>query len=385
MSNTCALVFVKQMNDLKFEPKHNLVAVYRDMIRFLRRTKYVYAMCAKPNVYARLIKCFWRIVEVITNEAGVSVVRGNITRQLQITVSEESIRTALRLDKEEVGAPDEYITAECQACFINMGYPPVFPKQQFVRARLGKQWKLLCYVIQQCMSRRSAGFDNFPSDIASPIVAIAMNRPFNMSKWIMKGFIFNLVKGKRFKFLMYPRFLQLLINIAHPVIREEGFEGGILYTEDMNALSYKKMSIGNVENVQMFDYMRDIANNEEDIGEVYHHISQGEVVDPLDLVDEIPDILLDDDEYFARYPEGDEDIDDEGNDSDEEVSEDDDDDDQNDDNNEDDDVVVSDKETVSETDSDEAEKEAEAVILEAPRTSQFIILDHDDLRLWLNL
>ncbi|KAK1421824.1 hypothetical protein QVD17_24483 [Tagetes erecta] len=153
------------------------------------------------------------------------------------------------------------------------------------------------------MSRRSAGFDNFPSDIASPIVAIAENKPFNMSKWIMNGFVFNLVKGKRFKFLMYPRFLQLMINIAHPIIREEGFAGGILYTEDMNDLSYRKMSIGNVQNVELFDYMRDIANNVEDLEVVYHHISHGEIVNPQDLVDEVPDNLLDDDEYAARHPE----------------------------------------------------------------------------------
>ncbi|KAK1415039.1 hypothetical protein QVD17_30808 [Tagetes erecta] len=167
-----------------------------------------------------------------------------------------------------------------------MGHPPVFPKSQFVRARLGKKWKLLCYVIQQCMSRRSAGFDNFPCDIASPIVAIAENKPFNMSKWIMNGFVFNLVKGKRFKFLMYPRLLQLMINVAYPIIREEGFAGGILYTEDMNDLSYKKMSIGNVPSVDLFEYMRNIANNEEEIGVVYYHISNGEIVNPLDLVDQ---------------------------------------------------------------------------------------------------
>ncbi|KAK1429909.1 hypothetical protein QVD17_12244 [Tagetes erecta] len=301
------------MENLKFEPKHNLVACldeaipetegYRDMIRFIKRTKYVYAMCAKPVIYARLIKSFWRTAEVVTYEDGVIVVRGNITRYLQLTVSEESIRTTLRIDDDEVGANDELTTAECQACFVNMGHPPIFPKSQFVRARLGKKWKLLCYVIQQCMSRRSAGFDNFPSDIASPIVAIAENKPFNMSKWIMKGFVFNLVKGKRFKFLMYPRFLQLMINAAYPNIREEGFSGGILYTEDMNDLSYRKMSIGGVESVELFDYMRKIANNVEDTEVVYHHISHGEIVNPQDLVDEVPDNFLDDDEYFARHPE----------------------------------------------------------------------------------
>ncbi|KAK1429948.1 hypothetical protein QVD17_12311 [Tagetes erecta] len=268
------------MENLKFEPKHNLVACldesipetegYRDMMRFIKRTKYVYAMCAKPVIYARLIKSFWRTAEVIRNDDGMTVVRGNITRELVLTVSEEAIRTALRIDDDEVGANDELTNAECQACFVNMGHPPAFPKSQFYRARLGKKWKLLCYVVQQCMSRRSAGFDNFPSDIASPIVAIAENKPFNMSKWIMNGFIFNLVKGKRFKFLM-------------------------------------KMSIGNVPSVDLFDYMRDIANNEEDVEVVYHHISHGEIVNPEDLVDEVPDNLLDDDEYAARHAEDEED------------------------------------------------------------------------------
>ncbi|KAK1421825.1 hypothetical protein QVD17_24484 [Tagetes erecta] len=126
------------MENLKFEPKHNLVACldesipetggYRDMMRFIKRTKYVYAMCAKPVIYARLIKSFWRTAEAVTDEARVTVVRGNITRDLVLTVSEEAIRTALRIDDDEIGAHDELTVAECQACFVNMGHPPVFPK-----------------------------------------------------------------------------------------------------------------------------------------------------------------------------------------------------------------------------------------------------------------
>ncbi|KAK1414839.1 hypothetical protein QVD17_30600 [Tagetes erecta] len=319
-----------KMENLKFEPKHNLVACldesipetdgYRDMIKFIKRTKYVYAICAKPVIYARLIKSFWRTAEVVRDENGVSVVRGHITRDWVLTVSEEAIREALRIDEDEVGTIDELTMDECKTCFVNMGHPHVFPKSQFYRAKLGKKYKLLCYVVQQCMSRRSAGFDNFPSDIASPICAIAENKPFNMSRWIMNGFVFNLVKGKRFKFLMYPRFLQLMINIAYPIIRSEGYSGGMLYTEDMNDLSYRKMSIGNVPDVELLDYMRDIVNNEEDVEGVYYHISHGEIVDPQDLVDEVPDNLLDDDEYFARHPEddgngdGDNDEDDDSND-----------------------------------------------------------------------
>ncbi|KAK1414964.1 hypothetical protein QVD17_30730 [Tagetes erecta] len=273
------------MENLKFEPKHNLVACldesipetegYRDMMRFIKRTKYVYAMCAKPVIYARLIKSFWRTAEVVRNEAGV-------------TVSEEAIRTALRIDEDEVGANDELTVAECQTSACPEGVP---------------------------------GFDNFPSDIASPIVAIAENKPFNMSKWIMNGFVFNLVKGKRFKFLMYPRFLQLMVNVAYPFIRTEGYPGGILYTEDMNDLSYKKMSFGNVPSVELFEYMQNIANNEEEIGVIYHHISNGEIVNPLDLVDkEIDEDESDDnDESDGNDGSSDDGGDDSGNDGDDDA------------------------------------------------------------------
>ncbi|KAK1406090.1 hypothetical protein QVD17_41375 [Tagetes erecta] len=352
------------MENLKFEPKHNLVACldeslpetegYRDMIQFIKRTKYVYAICAKPVIYARLIKSFWRSAEVVRDENGVAVVRGHITRDWVLNVTEEAIRQALRIDEDEVGMMDELTMEECKSGFVNMGHPPIFLKSQFYRAKLGRKYKLLCYVVQQCMSRRSAGFDNFPSDIASPIVAIAENKPFNMSRWIMNGFVFNLVKGKRFKFLMYPRFLQLMINIAYPIIRSEGYAGGMLYTEDMNDLSYRKMSIGNVPDIELFDYMRDIVNNEEDVDGVYYHISHGEIVNPLDLVDEVPDNLLDDDEYFARHPEDEED---DGND-DGDNDEDSDGDDGNDDGGDD---------AESESNSEEAEPmEVENVVIEEP-------------------
>jgi len=98
---------------LKYETKQNVVAMldptipeaegYEEMIRFLLRTKYVYAMCAKPIVYKRLIKRFWESADILEDDQGRKSIRGNITRQLQITVSEESIREALRLGENDEG------------------------------------------------------------------------------------------------------------------------------------------------------------------------------------------------------------------------------------------------------------------------------------------
>ena len=58
------------MAELKCELKHNVAGYlnefspeasgYEEVIRFVLRTKYVYAICAKPVIYAIFIKRFWR-------------------------------------------------------------------------------------------------------------------------------------------------------------------------------------------------------------------------------------------------------------------------------------------------------------------------------------
>lgn len=71
---------VFRMANLKFEPKNNVPAFlnedcddvvgYEEIIRFLLRKKYVYAMCAKPVIYAILIKRLRRTAEISINDEG---------------------------------------------------------------------------------------------------------------------------------------------------------------------------------------------------------------------------------------------------------------------------------------------------------------------------
>ncbi|GJV55784.1 hypothetical protein Tco_1456789 [Tanacetum coccineum] len=58
---------------------------------------------------------------------------------------------------------------------------------------------------------KSGGWDQFGSNIATALICLSTGRDFNFSKLIFDGMISNL-KGKS-KFLMYPRFLQMILNI----------------------------------------------------------------------------------------------------------------------------------------------------------------------------
>ncbi|GJX60516.1 hypothetical protein Tco_0291906 [Tanacetum coccineum] len=63
----------------------------------------------------------------------------------------------------------------------------------------------------QNIGSKSGGWDQFGSNIATALICLSTGRDFNFSKLIFDGMISNL-KSKS-KFLMYPRFLQMILNV----------------------------------------------------------------------------------------------------------------------------------------------------------------------------
>ncbi|GKA03353.1 putative ribonuclease H-like domain-containing protein [Tanacetum coccineum] len=61
------------------------------------------------------------------------------------------------------------------------------------------------------LSSKSGGWDQFGSNIATALICLSTGRVYNFSKLIFDGMVANL-KSKT-KFLMYPRFLQMILNI----------------------------------------------------------------------------------------------------------------------------------------------------------------------------
>ncbi|GKD61762.1 hypothetical protein Tco_1299271 [Tanacetum coccineum] len=60
------------------------------------------------------------------------------------------------------------------------------------------------------ISFKSTAWNEFGTNIASAAICLAKNQKFNLSKLIFEGMVRNLDSSK--KFLMYLRFLQLLLN-----------------------------------------------------------------------------------------------------------------------------------------------------------------------------
>ncbi|GJV22714.1 putative ribonuclease H-like domain-containing protein [Tanacetum coccineum] len=59
---------------------------------------------------------------------------------------------------------------------------------------------------------KSGGWDQFGSTVATALICLSSNRVYNFSKMIFDGMVHNLESNT--KFLMYPRFLQIILDIT---------------------------------------------------------------------------------------------------------------------------------------------------------------------------
>ncbi|GJW46858.1 hypothetical protein Tco_0078504, partial [Tanacetum coccineum] len=100
-----------------------------------------------------------------------------------------------------------------------MGYP-TDGSFTFWKSFFTPQWRYLVHHLLHCISSKSGGCNQFGSNIATALICLSTDRVYNFSKLIFDGIVTNL-KSKT-KFLMYPRFLQLILDIPtenkHPYL-----------------------------------------------------------------------------------------------------------------------------------------------------------------------
>ncbi|GKC82110.1 hypothetical protein Tco_1137827, partial [Tanacetum coccineum] len=176
----------RSMAQLKYCDKHNQVgfllkptesAGYTEIVDFLRRSKLRYALTHNPPIYDSLVKQFWQTATARTLADGTQQLDATIDT-IVYTITEESVRRQLQL---------------ADASGIHM------LQNEEIFAGL------------QNIGSKSGGWDQFGSNIATALICLSTGRDFNFSKLIFDGMISNL-KSKS-KFLMYPRFLQMILNV----------------------------------------------------------------------------------------------------------------------------------------------------------------------------
>ncbi|GJV34060.1 putative ribonuclease H-like domain-containing protein, partial [Tanacetum coccineum] len=161
-------------------PRFNYLVVsigFAEIVDFLRGSNLRYALTSNPTIYDSLVKQFWQTATTNTIADGTLEINATIDT-IRYTITKASIRDTLILE---------------DATGITM-----LPNDEIFEG-MGQ------------MGSKSGGWDQFGSNIATALICLSTGRVYNFSKLIFDGMVANL-KSKT-KFLMYPRFLQMILNI----------------------------------------------------------------------------------------------------------------------------------------------------------------------------
>nr|GEV15043.1 hypothetical protein [Tanacetum cinerariifolium] len=203
------------MAPITFADTHNMIAFltksdasegFDQIVDFLNAHTIQYALMVNPPIYVSCIKQFWASV-LVKKTNDVVKLQALIDRK-KVVVAEDTIRQDLRLDDADgvECMPNEEICTE----LARMGYEKPPPKLTFYKAFFSAQWKFLIHTIVQCMSAKRTAWNEFSSSMASAVICLVTGRKFNFSKYIFDSMVRNVDSPS--KFLMYPQFLQVMIN-----------------------------------------------------------------------------------------------------------------------------------------------------------------------------
>ncbi|GJR26274.1 hypothetical protein Tco_1102506 [Tanacetum coccineum] len=157
---------------------------------------------------SQISSAIWTTLHYSPNAAGSRDLVATIDGR-EVVVTESLIRAQLQLDDAN-GIFDMQID-DIFAGMGAIGYP-TDRTLTFLKHHLSPQWRFLVHTILHCLSPKAGSWNQFPSSIATALICLSTGRVYNFSRFILEGMIAN-VKTKKNKFLMYPRFLQMLVAI----------------------------------------------------------------------------------------------------------------------------------------------------------------------------
>ncbi|GJT45056.1 hypothetical protein Tco_0953771 [Tanacetum coccineum] len=190
-------------------------AGFHQIIDFITRSHIYYALTKKPEVCVSFIKQFWRTAEILTDDNGTVKIHATIDGH-SLSITEGSLRRHLKLDDQD--GITSLPTTEIFAQLALMGYATDSDKLTFQKGAFSPQWRFLIHNILHCLSPKKTAWEQFSSNIAAAVICLATNRKFNFSRMIFDHMVSNI--SSPHKFLMYPRFVQLCLDMQRHKLQQ---------------------------------------------------------------------------------------------------------------------------------------------------------------------
>ncbi|GKB49019.1 hypothetical protein Tco_0899772 [Tanacetum coccineum] len=158
-----------------------------------------------------LVRQFWATASEISLPNGIVGIEATIDGNAH-TITEASIRSSLRLNDQgaTVCLPTDDIYSGLAAIGVVVPDQGVW-RLCFFKNKFSPQWKFLVHTLIHCIDSKVGSWNQIGSHMASALLCLAHRRPYNFSSLIFQSMVSNITGTK--KFLMYPRFIQLILNV----------------------------------------------------------------------------------------------------------------------------------------------------------------------------
>ncbi|KAF5796088.1 hypothetical protein HanRHA438_Chr08g0359471 [Helianthus annuus] len=180
------------------EPRHNMVACldlegkmtdFNEIMRWLSESRINEAITHQTSVYKTLIKEFWDSASVIQVD-GKEIIHRQVKQQ-NVDMFAEILNTVLQLN-DDPEAPDSISTMCQRGCLLRMKCIDDTFRGQINKTKLPMRYKFLLHVLIQCLSNRRSRYDMASNDLIGLMVALVLNKPFNISKYLFSNMKENL-------------------------------------------------------------------------------------------------------------------------------------------------------------------------------------------------
>ncbi|GJX01858.1 hypothetical protein Tco_0185771 [Tanacetum coccineum] len=153
--------------------------------------------------------------EILTDDNGTVKIHATIDGH-SFSITEGSLWRHLKLDDQD--GITSLPTTEIFAQLALMGYATDSDKLTFQKGLFSPQWRFLIHNILHCLSPKKTAWEQFSSNIAAAVICLATNRKFNFSRMNFDHMVSNI--SSLHKFLMYPRFVQLCLDMQRHKLQQ---------------------------------------------------------------------------------------------------------------------------------------------------------------------
>ncbi|KAJ0714578.1 hypothetical protein HanPI659440_Chr13g0491041 [Helianthus annuus] len=192
------------------EPRHNMIsyldpegkiAEFKEITQWLRGSRINKAITFSTPVYKSLIKDFWNSANIIVVD-GKELIQGQVN-QLNVDVSPDILNTVLER-QDDLSAQYDVPIICTRGCLLRIKRVNDILGGQINKAWLPMRYKFLLHVLIQCLSNRRAGYDMAGNDLVGLMVALVLNKPFSISKFIYANMKENLKRTSNIRIFRKP-------------------------------------------------------------------------------------------------------------------------------------------------------------------------------------